>query len=301
MIVRQKTRIAEKQGNMLPESKQNPAAGKPCILCCAITGSVAQKSDNSAVPVTIQEQIESSLAAVEAGAAIIHAHVRNDDGSPSSDPEKFADLKAGLGDYNPDIIIQFSTGGRSGSGAARGGMLPLCPDMASLSVGSNNFPTRVYENPPDLVDWLASEMRTYEIVPEIEAFDLSHIFQAVKMHQAGKLFGALYVQFVMGVKNAMPADKEVFEFYVKTLDRLAPDANWCGAGVGPNQIIVNEWCIAAGGHTRTGLEDNVRLDKTTLAPSNAALVERAAALCATYDRPVASPAEAREILGLRPA
>ena len=280
-------------------SEQPLPAGTPCILCCAITGSVAQKSDNPAVPITVSEQIESSLAAIEAGAAIIHAHVRNDDGSPSSDPDRFAELQAGLRAHCPDIIIQFSTGGRSGAGAARGGMLPLQPDMASLSVGSNNFPTRVYENPPDLVDWLAGEMQTYEIVPEIEAFDLSHIFQAVKMSAAGQLYGQLYVQFVMGVKNAMPADKEVFDFYVKTLGRLAPSANWCAAGVGANQSVVNEWCIAAGGHTRTGLEDNVRLDKTTLAPSNAALVERAANLCKRYDRPVATPAQAREILGLR--
>lgn len=274
---------------------------KPCILCCAITGSVAQKSDNPAVPISITEQVESSHAAYEAGAAIIHAHVRNEDGSPSSDPDRFSLLKEGLEAHCPGVIVQFSTGGRSGAGAARGGMLPLRPDMASLSVGSNNFPTRVYENPPDLVEWLASEMRAYEIVPEIEAFDLSHIFQAVRMHEAGRLYGRLYVQFVMGVKNAMPADKEVFDFYVKTLKRLAPDANWCGAGVGPNQVVVNEWCIAAGGHTRTGLEDNVRLDKTTLAPSNAALVERAAELCAQYDRPIATPAQARDILGLRPA
>ena len=148
---------------------------KPCVLCCAITGSVATKADNPAVPTSIQEQIESSHAAVEAGASIIHAHVRNDDQSPSSDPVKFAALKEGLEKHCPGVVIQFSTGGRSGAGQARGGMLSLMPDMASLSVGSNNFPTRVYENPPELVDWLAAEMKTYEVTPEIEAFDLSHI------------------------------------------------------------------------------------------------------------------------------
>jgi uncharacterized protein (DUF849 family) len=178
-------------------------------------------------------------------------------------------------------------------------MLPLRPDMASLSVGSNNFPTRVYENPPDLVDWLAGEMRTYEITPEIEAFDLSHILQAVRLHKAGKLYGTLYVQFVMGVKNAMPADKFVFDFYVETMKRLAPGAPWCAAGIGPAQIEVNEWAIAAGGHTRAGLEDNVRLDRETLAPSNASLIKRAVALCEKYERPVATWQQAREILGLR--
>jgi len=274
---------------------------KPCILCCAITGSVPTKAANPAVPISISEQVESSLAAVEAGASIIHAHVRNADETPSSDPEKFARLQEELRRHSPDVIIQFSTGGRSGAGQERGGMLPLRPDMASLSVGSNNFPTRVYENPPDLVAWLASEMQKYEVVPEVEAFDLSHILQALRLHDEGKLFGKLYVQFVMGVKNAMPADRAVFDFYVAQMQARAPQAEWCAAGIGPNQLVVNEWAIAAGGHTRAGLEDNVRLDRSTLAPSNAALIARAAELCTRYERPVASPAQAREILGLRAA
>ncbi len=274
---------------------------KPCIICVAITGSVATKENNPAVPTTVTEQIESTHQAFEAGAAIAHCHVRNDDQTPTSDPERFARLKEGLEKHCPGMIIQFSTGGRSGAGAARGGMLPLRPDMASLSVGSNNFPTRVYENPPDLVDWLAGEMRTYEITPEIEAFDLSHILRAISMHGQGTLFGKLYVQFVMGVKNAMPADREVFDFYVHTMKTRAPEAEWCAAGIGPNQIAVNEWAIAAGGHTRTGLEDNVRLDKNTLAPSNAALVTRAVELCEKYERPVATWQQAREILSLRAA
>ena len=273
----------------------------PCIICVAITGSVPQKSDNPAVPITVAEQVESTQEAFEAGAAIAHCHVRNDDGTPTSDPERFARLKEGIEKHCPGMIVQLSTGGRSGAGQARGGMLPLKPDMASLSVGSNNFPTRVYENPPDLVDWLAEEMRTYEVVPEVEAFDLSHILQAIRLHGEGKLYGPLYVQCVMGVKNAMPADREVFDFYVETVRRRAPEAQWCAAGIGPNQIVVNEWAIAAGGHTRTGLEDNIRLDRETLAPSNAALVQRTVELCGKYDRPVATPSEARALLGLRQA
>jgi uncharacterized protein (DUF849 family) len=270
----------------------------PCIICVAITGSVPTKTDNPALPVTIAEQIESTQAAFEAGASIAHCHVRDDEGKPTSDPDRFARLVEGLKKHCPGMVIQLSTGGRSGAGTARGGMLPLKPDMASLSVGSNNFPTRVYENPPDLVDWLASEMLKYNVKPEIEAFDLSHIFQAVKMQKDGRLEAPLHIQFVMGVKNAMPVDKDVFDFYVKTVGRIAPDATWCGAGIGPGQIKLNEWSIAAGGHTRTGLEDNIRLDKDHLAPSNAALVKRAAELCEKYERPVATAAEARKILSL---
>ncbi len=272
---------------------------KPCIICVAITGSVPTKADNPAVPITVAEQVESTQEAFEAGATICHAHVRNDDGTPSSDPEKFARLKEGLEKHCPGMIIQFSTGGRSGAGQTRGGMLPLRPDMASLSVGSNNFPTRVYENPPDLVDWLAAEMVKYEVKPEIECFDLSHIHQAAKMAKDGRIPGPLYVQFVMGVKNAMPVDRDTFDFYIKTVERLLPDAEWCAAGIGPGQIVVNEWVVAAGGHARAGLEDNIRLDRDNLAPSNAALIRRVTDLCEKYERTVATPAQAREILGLR--
>jgi len=188
----------------------------PCIICVAITGSVPTKADNPAVPITVGEQIESTHAAYEAGASIAHCHVRNDDGSTSSDPEKFARLQEGLHAHCPDMIVQFSTGGRSGAGHERGGMLPLRPDMASLTVGSNNFPTRVYENSPDLVAWLAGEMKTYGITPEVEAFDLSHILQALEMVKDGRIHTRPYLQFVMGVKNAMPADREVFELALRT-------------------------------------------------------------------------------------
>jgi uncharacterized protein (DUF849 family) len=271
---------------------------EPCIICVAITGSVPTQADNPAVPVTISEQIESTHASFEAGASIAHCHVRDDAGKPTSDPERFARLKEGLEKHCKGMIIQFSTGGRSGAGRDRGGMLPLRPDMASLTVGSNNFPTRVYENSPDLVDWLSSEMLAYNVKPEIEAFDLSHIVHAAKMAKDGRLKGPLYVQFVMGVKNAMPADERIFDFYIETLKRFAPDAQWCGAGIGPDQIRVNEWSIAKGGHTRTGLEDNIKLDRTTLAPSNAALVKRTVDICQRYSRPVATWQQARDILGL---
>ncbi len=271
----------------------------PCIITVAITGSVPVKKDNPAVPITVAEQIESTQASFEAGASLAHCHVRNDDGTTTSDPEKFGRLVEGLKKHCPGMIIQLSTGGRSGAGKERGGMLPLKPDMASLSTGSCNFPTRVYENSPDLVDWLAQEMITYNVKPEIEAFDLSMMFQAVTMQKAGKIKGPLHVQFVMGVKNAMPVDRDTFEFYVKTLKRLAPDATWTGAGIGKGQLMLNEWSLELGGHCRTGLEDNIRWDETgKLAPSNAALVKRVADLCGKYGRRPATTAEARQLLGL---
>ena len=272
----------------------------PCIICVAITGSLPTKENNPAVPISIAEQIESTQAAFEAGASIAHCHVRDDAGMPTSDPDRFASLKEGLEQHCPGMIVQLSTGGRSGAGRERGGMLSLRPDMASMSVGSTNFPTRVYENAPDLIDWLASEMRTYGVKPEIEAFDLSHILRAKEMADKGEIEGTPYVQFVMGVKNAMPVDRDVFDYYIKTVHRLfGPNTPWCAAGIGRHQLALNEWAISSGGHARTGLEDNVRLDRDRLAPSNAALVELAVELCEKYERPIATWQQARQILGLR--
>ena len=270
----------------------------PAIISVAITGSLPRKKDNPAVPITVAEQVESTHEAFEAGATLVHLHVRNDDESPSSAPERFSLVLDGIRAHCPGMITQVSTGGRSGAGPERGGMLSLRPDMASLATGSVNFPKRVYENDPGLVDWLAGEMSKYGIKPEIEAFDLSMIFSAVAMQKTGKIKGRLHVQFVMGVKNAMPVDRRAFEFYVETLNRLAPDATWTGAGIGKDQITLNRWSLELGGHCRTGLEDNVRWDKATLAPSNAALVKRVVDLCAEFGRHPATPAEARGLLGL---
>lgn len=272
---------------------------KPCIICVAITGSLPRKSHNPAVPISITEQIESTHEAFEEGASILHAHVRNDDETPSSDPDKFAKLKEGVEKHCPGMIIQFSTGGRSGSGHERGGMLPLAPDMASLTVGSNNFPNRVYENDPALIAWLAAEMRQYQVIPEIEIFDLSHLFKAAEMAKNGEIPSKPYIQFVMGVKNAMPADIDVFRFYIETVKRLfGEDTHWCAAGIGANQVVINEWCAQNGGHMRTGLEDNIRMDRDNLAPSNAALVKKAADIAKKHGRIIASPAEARKILNI---
>ena len=271
---------------------------KLCIICVAITGSLPRKEDNPAVPISIEEQIESTQEAYEAGATICHAHVRDVDQSPTSDPDKFQELLIGLRRYCPGLIIQFSTGGRSGSGRQRGAMLSLKPDMASLAVGSSNFPNGIYKNPPKLTNWLVDKMNAHGIKPEIEIFDLSHIFQAYDLYQKGHLTGTPYMQFVFGIKNAMPANKKVFEFYIETVNDLFPDNEWCAAGIGAHQLDINRWCIEAGGHTRTGLEDNIRFDKQTLATSNAALVRRVTKLCERYNRTVASPSQARRILGL---
>ena len=272
---------------------------KPCIITVAITGSVARKSHNPAVPESVAEQIESTHEAFEAGAALVHVHSRNDDGSPGTDPDKFAAFQDGIRKHCPGIIVQFSTGARSGVGAERGSMLHHRPDMASLSTGSCNFPKSIYENSNELIEELATKMLEYDIKPEIEVFDLAMLYKAADLVAQGLLRSPLHVQFVLGVKNALPAHRDILEFELEKLGELLPDATWVAAGIGKSQLEVNRWCLELGGHMRTGLEDNIRLDGDALAPSNAALVVRAADLCAEYDRHPASAEEARAILGLQ--
>jgi len=259
---------------------------------------VPRKKDNPAVPITISEQIESTHEAYEAGASLVHLHVRDEQENSSSDRSSFAALQDGIRKHCPDIIIQFSTGGRGRSFEQRGAMLDLRPDMASLATGSVNFPTTVYENPPDFVRALAKMMLDYDVKPEIEIFDLAMLYSTVDLVQQELLKSPVHVQFVMGVKNALPARREILEFEVQQLKALLPDATWTAAGIGRHQLEVNHWTLQMGGHCRTGLEDNVRWDKETLAKSNAQLVTRVASLCGEYGRPVASAAKAREMLGL---
>lgn len=274
---------------------------QPCIITVAITGSVPRKENNPAVPITIAEQVESTQAAFEAGATIAHVHVRNDDQTPTSDPERFAQLQDALRKHCPGMIIQFSTGGRSGKGSERGGMIHLRPDMASLATGSCNFPVNIYENHPDLIRELARAMLQYGVKPEIEAFDLSMLYQAINLVEEGLIKPPLHVQFVFGIKHAMPAIRQVLDFEVAELKRLMPDATWTAAGIGRHQLEVNRWSLELGGHCRTGLEDNVRWDRQRMAASNAELVARVAGLCAEYGRRPATPAEARAMLGLAAA
>jgi uncharacterized protein (DUF849 family) len=270
----------------------------PCIIAVAITGSVPRKKDNPALPVTVAEQIESTHAAYEAGATLVHVHVRNDDETPSSDPEKFAAFQDGIRRHCPDIIVQFSTGGRGRALEARGAMLHLRPDMASLATGSVNFPTIVYENPPDFVRSLATTMRDLGIKPEIEVFDLAMLTNTADLVKEGLILPPPHVQFVFGVKHALPPREDILDFELSLMRQLIPGATWTAAGIGRDQLTVARWALARGGHVRTGLEDNIRLDRHTLAPSNAALVRRTAELAAEAGRPVADAATARRILGL---
>jgi uncharacterized protein (DUF849 family) len=271
---------------------------KPTIITVAITGALPRKAQSPAVPVTPSEQIESTHEAHEAGAALVHIHVRNKDESPSSDPELFALVQEGVKKHCPGMIIQFSTGGRGRSQNERGRAINLKPDMASLATGSVNFPNQIYENPPDLVEDLARAMLANNVKPEIEVFDLAMLYNARDLAERGLIKKPLHVQFVMGIPNALPARRKVLEFLVSELNDIMPDATWAAAGIGRNQLEINQWTLELGGHPRTGLEDNIKFDKDRLAKSNAELVGRLRDMCSQYGRHAASPKEARAILGL---
>jgi 3-keto-5-aminohexanoate cleavage enzyme len=273
----------------------------PCIITVAITGSVPTKKDNPAVPITVSEQIESTQASYEAGAALVHVHVRNDDGTTTSDPDKFGRFLEGIRKHCPDMIVQFSTGGRSGMGKERGGMLYHRPEMASLTTGSVNFAKIIYENHPTLIHDLAKSMLEYDIKPEIEIFDLAMLYNAAKLVADGLLKAPVHVQFVLGIPGALPADRAVLDFELGQLHRMLPGATWTAAGIGRNQVAVAEWALELGGHCRTGLEDNLRYDKDRMANSNAELVALIAERAPKFGRTVATPAEARKLLGLRAA
>lgn len=272
----------------------------PVVIAVAITGSVPRKSDTPALPVTVAEQIASTREAYEAGATLAHIHVRNDDETPSSDPDRFAAVQDGLRRHCPGLIVQFSTGGRGRDPASRGLSLQHRPDMASLSTGSVNFPTIVYENHAVLVSDLAGQMKRFGVRPEIEIFDLSHLHGALRLAEAGLIDARPHVQFVMGVKNALPADPHLLDLLLGEMRRILPGATWTAAGIGRHQAEVMDWALARGADAvRTGLEDNIRITRERLAASNAELVALAAATVRRHGRRVATPSEARKILGLR--
>jgi uncharacterized protein (DUF849 family) len=272
---------------------------KPVVITVAITGSMPRKKDNPTLPVTPAEQIESTHAAFAAGASLVHIHTRNPDETPCSNPELFAKVQEGVRKHCPGMIVQFSTGGRGRSPAERSSMLYLKPDMASLATGSVNFPNMIYENPPDFVENLAKSMLDYGIKPEIEIFDLAMLYNAANLVAKGLLKAPAHVQFVLGIPNALPARRSILEFMIKELAEVLPGATWTAAGIARHQAEVSDWAIELGGHTRTGLEDNVKVDKTRLADGNVELVRLAAERCARHGRRPATFAEARRILGLK--
>jgi 3-keto-5-aminohexanoate cleavage enzyme len=266
------------------------------IITVAPTGSVPTKETTPHVPITPDEIVETAVRCEHLGASIFHVHARNPDQSASTDFALFEAIHTGL-KARTGLITQISTGGRAGMAyEQRNERLSLCPEMASLTTGSVNFPDSVYANSPQMIEGLATDMKRFGIKPEMEIFDVSMIANALALVKKGLAAPPLHFDFVMGLKGALPAS---IENLVHLRNTIPADATWTVAGVGRAQLTLATHAILMGGHVRVGLEDNIYYRKGELA-TNEQLVERVVQLAGILGREIATPAEARAILGLDP-
>ena len=276
--------------------------GKPLIISAAITGSITTRQQLRWLPVTPAEIADSAVEAAEAGAAVVHIHVREEDGTPSARAELYRETFERIRERS-DVLICATTG--SGGGVfgeeERLAALPLETELASLDCGSMNFGERIFENPPRFLRVLAQEITSRGIVPEIECFDLGMVQNVRWLEMEGLLPGPSrrwWFQFCLGVRGGAPCDAQT----LIAMRSLLPDgAEWSVLGIGRGQLPVNLIALVEGGHIRTGLEDNIYYRKGELAESNAQLVDRIVRLAVEVGRPVATAAQAREMLGCRPA
>lgn len=267
------------------------------IITCAVTGAEVTKKDNPAVPYTPEELAESSYAAFKAGASIIHLHVRKPDGTPTHEKKVFQETVA-LIKKKCDPIIMVSTGGAVGMTVEqRCEGLEAGTEMASLTTGTVNFGRDVFLNAPDMIEKIAARIKEKKHKPEIEIFDAGMVDNAAALVKKGLLSAPVQYQFVLGVPGGLGASARNLTYLA---DSVPPGSTWCVAGVGRHQFTMAAHAILMGGNVRVGLEDNVYLRKGMLAPSNAALVERVAAIAKEFDREIADPADARRQLGIIP-
>ena len=270
----------------------------PVVIQCAVTGSMdPDPVRRPNLPTTPRSIVEEALAAWRAGAAVIHLHAREEDGTPTQDAAAFRVLVDGLREAGCDAIVNLSCGTAGGRSVRDDRLAPLAlePEMGSLDAGTINFGERIFEGDLPFLRRMAKAFRRHGVRPELECFDTGHVGLALQLREEGLLDDPLVVQLVLGVPGSgVPATVAQVE-HMRRLIR--PGAPWSVCAIGPAQLPLNTYCILAGGHVRTGLEDNLyyaRGDRAT----NARLVERAVRLAGELQRPVATPAEAREILGV---
>jgi 3-keto-5-aminohexanoate cleavage enzyme len=269
----------------------------PVVVCAAVTGSITDRSVTPHVPMTTEEIVTSSVEAWEAGAAMIHLHARDEDGRPAWEAARFAELVDGIRERGCDAILNLSTGSGGGtfSGTQRYACLALAPEMGSFDSGSTNFNDWVFENGRPFLQEMAAAFARYGVTPEIECFDASHVQSALDLRAAGVLPERLHFQFVFGVRGGAPPTLAQVA-HMRAM--LPPGATWSACGIGRAQLPMNLIALASGGHVRTGLEDNVMYHRGELATSNRQLVERVVRIAGEVGRRVATPDEARELLGL---
>lgn len=267
------------------------------IITAAVQGAEVTKQQNPNLPVTPEELAQSSYEAYQAGAAIIHLHVRDENGNPTQDRAVFAEAMRLICEKCPDVIIQPSTGGAVGmSWEERAQPLELCPEMATLTAGTVNFGGDVFYNPPAYIERFAVRMKELGIKPEIEVFEVGMINNALQLVKRGLLQQPLHFDFVMGVPGAIPG---TIKNLLHLVESIPAGSTWTVAGIGRHELPLAAAAIVLGGHVRVGFEDNIYYRKGQLAQSNAELVARVVRLARELERPVATPDEARKILGLK--
>ncbi len=270
----------------------------PLVIQCAITGSIDPDPERRPnLPATPAAIVAEALAAWRAGAAVIHLHAREADGTPTQDREAYRELVDALRDAGCEAIVNLSCGSAGGRALRdeRLGPLELAPEMASFDCGSINFREQLFEGDLPFLRRMAEKFREFGVRPEVECFDTGHVGLALQLRDEGLLPDPMVMQFVLGVPGSgVPANVEMVEH----LRRMIPaDWPWSVCAIGRAQLPLNAYCILAGGHVRTGLEDNLWFRRGEPA-TNGALVERAVRIAAELDRPVATPDQARRILGL---
>ncbi|BHH82262.1 beta-keto acid cleavage family enzyme [Desulforhopalus sp. 52FAK] len=266
------------------------------IITTALTGNVPTKKMNPNLPVTSEEIARDVKKCADAGASIFHVHARDKDEKPCQDVEIFKETVRQIRDRVPGVIIQLSTGARAGKDwEERATPVRLLPEMASFTTGSNNLPGIIYENSPQFIEFLAGVFKETEVKPEIEVFEPGMINNAHFLVKKGILSSPLHFGFVMGAPGSMPGSIKNLLFLSES---LPPDSTWTVAGIGRHEIPLATAAIVMGGHVRVGLEDNLYLPDGSLA-SNQTLVETIVRIAREVGRPIATPDEAREILGLK--
>jgi 3-keto-5-aminohexanoate cleavage enzyme len=266
------------------------------VITAAIVGAEITRVETPHLPITAREIADEAARCREAGAAVIHLHVRNDDGSPTQSKERFGEAMAAIR-AKTDCIIQPSTGGAVGMSIdERAEPLALAPEMATLNCGSVNFGDGVFVNTRPQIRDLARRIRKAGSVPELECYEVGHVEEALALAREDAISSPLHFQFVLGIPGGIAATAGNLQ-YLRSL--LPPEATWGVAAVGRHQQPMTELAISEGGHARVGLEDNVYFSKGVLAEGSAPLVARAAAYARSVGRTPLEPDAARALLGIQ--
>ncbi|MCL1826421.1 MAG: 3-keto-5-aminohexanoate cleavage protein [Candidatus Cloacimonetes bacterium] len=273
---------------------------EPLIITTALTGAETTKESQPNLPITPDEQVETAIECFKAGSRVLHLHVRDDEGKPTQDLERFEEVITKLRQSVPEMIIQMSTGGAVGEPfEKRMAPLKLMPDMATLNGGTLNFGDEVFMNSPADIEKLAAYFQVVGVAPEIEVYESGMIDYVAKLVKKGLISHTpLHVQFVLGVPGGMSGKPKNMLYMAEHLQEEIPSATWGVAGIGRWELPCAVMALTMGGHIRVGFEDNIFYHKGVLAKSNAQLVERITKMANDFGRPIATPEQTREILGL---